>query len=223
MRTIKLFPVVLAVLILAIVGSGTLRAQDQVVISLQEIDCQSCGAEVATMIQRKPGIRKASFDQLKAELTVSLKGGAQTPEEILELVHQAGHQAVLGAGHGNYLDPVDFEEELDVDWISRAGEAAVISDHLVSGKVTVVDFYAVWCGPCRAVDEEMRTILTSDPDVALRKINVVDWESPIAKQELSHVEGLPYVEVYDRTGKRVARIPGLNLERLHRSIEKAKR
>lgn len=197
--------------------------EKQFVISLQEIDCQSCGTEVAAMLGRQVGVRKASFDQLKAELTVRLKDQSASPSEMLELVHRAGHQAVLGAGKGNYLDPIEFEQTLDVDWISRAGEAAEISEHLVQGKVTVVDFYAVWCGPCREVDEEMRTILANDPKVALRKINVVDWDSPIARQELSHVEGLPYVEVFDSDGKRVARIAGLNLERLRRSIAKAKR
>ena len=104
--------------------------------------------------------------------------------------------------------------------VARAGEAVDIEAHLVPGKVTVFDFYAVWCGPCREVDTEMKTILESSSSVALRKINVVDWSSPVAEKYLQKVGGLPYVVVYGKDGRQVEAIEGLNLKRLRRAIEK---
>ena len=66
----------------------------------------------------------------------------------------------------------------------------------------------------------MRTILESSASVALRKINVVDWSSPVAEEYLQKVSGLPYVVVYGSDGRRVEAIEGLNLKRLRRAIEK---
>ncbi len=225
-RSPTLTPLLALLLALPLALTGALPARGAedapVVVSLQDIDCQSCGESVAKLIARQEGIRAARFDRDKAEVTVERGAGAPAPERLLELVHTAGYQAVLGSGAGRYQAATEFPAGLDVAWISRAGEAVPIEEHLAPGKVTVVDFYAVWCGPCREVDAEMKRILAASDDVALRKVNVVDWSSPIAKQELANVGALPYVEVYGRGGKRVASITGLDLERLRKAIDKGR-
>ncbi len=225
-RTPALTPLLALLLVLPFAPTRALPANADdgapLVVSLQDIDCGSCGEEVAKLLARQEGIREARFDRDKAEVTVERGAGAPQPEKLLELIHTAGFQAVLGAGAGRYQPATDFPAGLDVAWISRAGEAVAIEDHLAPGKVTVVDFYAVWCGPCREVDAEMKRILAASGDVALRKVNVVDWSSPIARQELGNVGALPYVEVYGRAGKRVAAITGLDLERLRKAIDKGR-
>ena len=209
---------------LAAVVAASALATDQgsVVVSLQEIDCQSCGQAVVKMLRRENGIRSAVFDQQSAEITVELGDSPLSAKEIIDLIGRAGYRAVEGAGEGRYLPSVEFAEGLDVDWLSRAGEEVDIESGLVPGKVTVVDFYAVWCGPCREVDEEMKRVLAAADDVALRKINVVDWSSPVAGQLLKNVSGLPYVQVYAKSGKKVASIEGLDLPRLRKAIDKAR-
>jgi thiol-disulfide isomerase/thioredoxin len=91
----------------------------------------------------------------------------------------------------------------------------------VSGKITIFDFYADWCGPCRRVDEHVFALLKNRNDVAYRKLNVVSWESPLTKHYLSRVPSLPYVIVYGKHGKLAGTMSGPHLADLDRAIDAA--
>ena len=194
----------------------------RVVISLQEISCQSCGAAVVKLLERQHGVESAEFDRDSVQVEVYYDPASLNAEDLTKVIHGAGYRAVVGGNKGSYAPALEFPEELDVEWLSRAGEDFDLKAGVVPGKVTVFDFYAVWCGPCREIDEEMHSILESSSDVALRKINVVDWSSPVAAHYLKRVSALPYVVVYGADGGRVDAIEGLNLKRLRRAIEKGR-
>ena len=55
------------------------------------------------------------------------------------------------------------------------GAQVDINQHLALGNVTVVDFYADWCGPCRRLSPSLEQMARSDPEIALRKIDIVNW------------------------------------------------
>jgi thiol-disulfide isomerase/thioredoxin len=192
------------------------------VVSLQEIDCGSCGAKMVEDLQTRPGVYAASFDLTRAELSVQHEPGAVDGPAIVALAESKGFSAAEGPGQGRYLPPPQFGDELDVVEIAKAGEAVDLQAHLAPGKVTVFDYYAVWCKPCREIDAHMKQVLAAQPDVALRKLDVVDWDSDLAKAHLSGVEGLPYLVVYGSDGRRVARISGLRLDELDAAIAKAR-
>lgn len=104
--------------------------------------------------------------------------------------------------------------------LSTAGEdVASLEDHVVAGEVTVFDFYGTWCGPCRDVD----TFLSKRSDIAYRKINIGDWDTPVAKHYLRKVPTLPYVIVYGRDGKKLREISGLDIPSLEAVIAEAAR
>lgn len=110
----------------------------------------------------------------------------------------------------------------DLREIAADGEdVGELHPHAVAGKVTVFDFYAVWCAPCRKIDAHLFALLGKRSDLAVRKLNVVDWESPLARRHLKDVPNLPYVVVYDREGRRVDAVVGLDLPRLDRVIARA--
>jgi thiol-disulfide isomerase/thioredoxin len=136
------------------------------------------------------------------------------------------------AGHGSSAAPDDhdhadhkheqvkFRPDMDVVVISENGEAVTVADHLVPGKVTVVDYGAEWCHPCKDVDSRLFELLDQGANLAVRKIDVGDWESEVAQKHLKDVPQLPYVLVYDRSGKQVDAISGLDLDRLNAAIQK---
>ncbi len=92
----------------------------------------------------------------------------------------------------------------------------------VPAKVTIVDFFASWCPPCRDVDRHVVEMLGRRTDLAYRKLDIVDWDSPLAKHWLRSVPNLPYVIVLAPDGRQVDAISGLDLARLDAAIAKAK-
>ena len=115
-----------------------------------------------------------------------------------------------------------FNAKLDsakIQLIAR-GNHVDVAQHCVTGKVTVVDFYAEWCGPCRELSPILEARVKSDPDLVLRKIDIVNWDSAVSQQFKLKV--VPFVQVYDRTGQKVGEIAGFNANQFDDFIQAAK-
>lgn len=100
------------------------------------------------------------------------------------------------------------------------GEQVDIKKHLALGNITVVDFYADWCGPCKQISPVLEDLARTDPEVALRKIDIVDWTKPVAKQY--HVTAIPQVNVYGRNGDLIGQVVGVDPAKVKRYVAQAK-
>jgi thiol-disulfide isomerase/thioredoxin len=105
------------------------------------------------------------------------------------------------------------------DVISYGAEIE-IAEYVALGKVTIVDFYANWCGPCRLVSPPLERLAQTDSEIALRKIDIVNWDSPVAMQY--HVNVLPQVNVYNRKGALTCSVRGVDVETIQRCVAQAK-
>jgi thiol-disulfide isomerase/thioredoxin len=100
------------------------------------------------------------------------------------------------------------------------GDTVEIARHLVHGKVTVVDFYADWCGPCRMISPFLEQLVKDDHEVVLRKVDVVSWSSPVAQEY--GINAIPRIEVYDRAGKITGIVSGVNSTQVKEFVDQAK-
>jgi len=143
---------------------------------------------------------------------------AELPKDVQERFHynaaiaaaysaQCARQAALVTGRGQPVEVISHGAEVD------------INKHL-AGNVTVVDFYADWCGPCRQLAPSLEQLARSDPEIALRKIDIVNWKMPVAQQY--NVHSIPQVNVYNRGGSLVGTVNGADIEQIKRYVAQAK-
>jgi thioredoxin 1 len=100
------------------------------------------------------------------------------------------------------------------------GAQVDINQNLVLGNVTVIDFYADWCGPCREFSPGLDQLARDDADIALRKIDIVNWKTAVVQQ--FDIHSIPQVNVYDRNGRLVGTVLGGDLEKVKSYVAQAK-
>lgn len=193
------------------------RAETTRVYSLQGADCESCADKVKGELKKVKGVKKVDFDKQKVEITVRMDE-AVADAAVVAAVERTGLKAVIGAGHGAYLPAEKYPAGADMKVLSADGSAVGKLDALrVPGKYTVFDVHAEWCGPCRFVDARLREVVAARPDVAVRKLNVVDFDTPLARELGPRLEALPYVIVFDPAGKRTD-IVGADFGKLDKAL-----
>jgi thiol-disulfide isomerase/thioredoxin len=89
-----------------------------------------------------------------------------------------------------------------IDIVDLAPPGAAVDLVPVPGKLTIFDFWASWCTPCRVLEEQLLELASRHKDVvAIRRIDIVDADSPATKRHL--VPGnydLPHLKVYGPDG-----------------------
>lgn len=86
---------------------------------------------------------------------------------------------------------------------------------ITSNKLVVVDFFATWCGPCRALSPYIDELSTNHHNILFVKANIE--EIPLIANELD-VKSLPCVVIF-KNGKEINRVVGFNKPKLQAIIE----
>ena len=157
------------------------------------------------VLRSKSGISKVYFVEL--------------PSDVQQRFHYTATSATAYPAAQTAAQPKVASRGQPVKVISH-GAQVDINQHLAVGHVTLVDFYADWCGPCRQLSPTLEQMATNDPEVALRKIDIVNWRTAVVQQ--FNIHSIPQVNVYDRSGRLIGTVVGVDLERVKSYVAQAK-
>jgi len=174
--------------------------------TVRQEDGSYCEEDLVAEMKHAKGVKKYRFDRAKLQVVATLRDGV-SDQVVLDAIRRARARCAMEMGHD--ASPASYAKDADVVTLSKRGEAiGPLKRHLVPGKYTVFDIYADWCGPCQLVDRKLREITATRRDVAVRKVNVVDFNTPVVRELGPKMKALPYVVVFDPKGKRTDIIGG---------------
>ncbi|XP_012539352.1 thioredoxin-2 [Monomorium pharaonis] len=110
--------------------------------------------------------------------------------------------------------------------MGHEGEVTLIqnSDDLKSklqdagDKLVVIDFFAVWCGPCKMIGPMVEELSKEMQDVVFLKVDVDECEDVAAEYEISSMPTFIFI----KEGKVLESFSGANIEKLKATIQKHK-
>jgi len=208
-----------ALLLLVLLVASPAAADRTQVFSIRGADCGDCGREILGALKKFDGVKKATWDLHRVEITAVLRDGV-SDEQVVKAIEASSDEfeVLVGPGQGAYLPQEKYPEGADVVLLTSDGSAVGPLDTLrVPGKYTVFDVYADWCGPCRGIDAKLRETVSARSDVAVRKLNVVKFDSPLARELGRSLKALPLVIVFDPEGKR-SEFTGAAWPRIERAL-----
>ena len=159
------------------------------------------------VLKSKSGISKVYFVELPKEVQERFHYNAAIAS-VYSAQPAVNQAAMAAAPRGQPIEVISHGAQVD------------INQYLAFGNVTVVDFYADWCGPCRQLSPRLEQMARSDPDIALRKIDIVNWRTAVAQQ--FNIHSIPQVNVYDRNGRLVGTVVGVDFDKVKSCVAQAK-
>lgn len=210
----------LAVFCLVVSTGAAAAAQERSIaeFDLAGLSCDGCAATAADVLRKLPGVRVANvlFTTGRARVESERK---IAQAEFRTALASLGFEARFA---GELVPPPLTGEErasLDIRVASR-GEAFEMRKHLAPGKFTIFDFWAAWCGPCRVLTPKIERLVQQNPRVALRTIDLKDWDSAAGRQATREfkVPALPYVRVYGPDGRFVGEVVGNDIGKIRRLV-----
>ena len=188
------------------------------------IDCAECGPPLVKALKKVEGVKSAKVDAKAMTATVDVPASFDR-EKLRTAVSNTGFVAVFAGEQPRDIErlPADVVKTLDIVSYTD-GKRVDLKKLMVPGKVTIVDFYADWCGPCHVLETRLQHLMRGKQNLALRRVDIGKWDNDAAKQATElRAEALPYIRVYDARGKFVTAVTGGMWDEVLAAIEKAER
>jgi len=184
------------------------------------MDCAGCAKPVTQTLSSLPGVTNVHVDWKAKSASIDVPSDFDR-NALRKAMLNAGYEVQFAGEKRPELEPVPAEVLKMLDIATFDGKKPIDFKSIpASGKITIVDFYADWCGPCKVLELRLQHFMQGKK-IALRRINVGKWDNAAAKQATRDFKmpGLPYLRVYDAHGKFVAAIENGMWDELLETIE----
>lgn len=163
-------------------------------------------ALVATILGLGFGLGLPACASKPAQQPSTTPGGAPAPATETSATEPAN-------GHAEATGP-------QFQLANASGELIPVESVLVPGKITVVDFYADWCAPCKVLDKKLQSEIQDEPRIAVRKIDVTRAEGETVTARYG-VKNIPHVRIYGIDGALLHDLVGTKAEQTGRLAREA--
>jgi thiol-disulfide isomerase/thioredoxin len=182
-----------------------------------------CAKPVTNVLQSVDGVSNVRLDWKAGRAVVDVPPSFDR-SRIRTALTNAGFDAVFAGDTRKDIEPLPTAAVAALDIVAYPGTSKLdIAKTVVAGKITIIDYYADWCGPCRVLETRIERLMNADSSIALRRVNIGKWDNAAAKQATElKAEALPYIRVYDAKGNFVAAVTGAMWDEVLGAIEKAK-
>lgn len=183
------------------------------------MSCGDCATTATRALRQIDGVTRATVDfsskrgRIEAHRVVSA-------DEIRTALAKLGFEARFATDKP--IAPLTPAERAGLDIkIASKGQAFDLRKHLAPGKITIFDFWAEWCGPCHLLTPKLERLVQENPRVALRTIDLKQWDSSAGKQATKEFKAvaLPYVRIYGPEGKFIGEVLGNDIGKIKQVIE----
>ena len=210
----------LLLLLLTLAWSAVVFGKEKTSLTLEfsvaGMSCADCAQNATKALKKIGRVRTVTVD-FATQHAVLTAGREITREQIEEALGTLGFEARFPGD--TILQPLSEDEKAGLDIATAShGDAFELADHLAAGKITIFDYYADWCGPCRLLTPKLERLLLKYDDLALRTVDISSWESEAAQQ--ANVPGLPYVRIYGPQGKLLGSVQGNQIQKVEEVIQR---
>lgn len=189
--------------------------------TIEGMTCQGCVNTATKTLWQVEGVDSVSVD-LETKKAVVIADEMVTETDLKDALDSRTNFEALFSGE-TLPEPLSENEKegLDIKTIT-GGKKMKFKDYLAPGKITIFDFYADWCGPCRVFSPKVERLLLEDDSLALRKVDVVNWKSGIAKQLTQDYKlpALPFTLIFDDQENLLGKVEGNDIEKVKEIIDK---
>ena len=195
-----------------------LQGRRTIEFSVLGMACENCAKSAKGLLSKVPGVVKASvnFNTKAGRIETS---GRVSKEQVSNALSTFGFEAQFAGEQSRKPLSKEVLSSLDIKTITH-GKAIRIRKHLAPGKITIFDYYADWCGPCHLLTPKLERLVQRYENVALRKVDVVDWESKVARQATRELklQGLPFTRIFDDKGNLLGQVMGNSIAKIEEIV-----
>jgi copper chaperone CopZ len=206
--------------VLMLLATASAFSQKTIEFTVEGMSCETC-AETATQVLQFDGVISASVD-FATKKAVVVAEERITPADIKKRMYEHSNFEALFAGE-SLVKPLTETEKAGLDIQSLPpGEKIKFKKEVAPGKITIFDFTAKWCGPCRVFTPKVEQLLLKYPNLAVREADILEWDSDLGKQLTSEhqMPSLPFTLIFDDRGKLLGKVIGNSIEEVEAIISK---